>query len=258
MKFRRDKEVVEIEDFVRNLNELNESHDILDKNGYRLSNLYCRIFNTDLTHGGRYYRADILNIDNSDNYRLDITMDGESVVEVDYSGLHIHIAAAENGTLEHLPDDPYSLVGVEGDRKVVKLATNIMLNCRSKRSAVAAINRELERVKSSYTSGVKLYEDIHSAFSFVGDVFGRQDSYGLYLQSQDSKLATKVMEPFLEMNMPILPVHDSFITKQRMVEVLCWKMGEAFRETFGTECWVPVKVCYKDKNGTLVEEKKRV
>lgn len=71
-------ETEKMRQLVVDLNKLNESVPILTGDGPRLSNIYSRIFNESFNYGGRFYRADVLQLHSKDgNQRLDITIDGQ-------------------------------------------------------------------------------------------------------------------------------------------------------------------------------------
>lgn len=97
---------------VRDLNVLNESHIIRDRNGDIMTNIYCRIFNETFDHGGRFYRADVLGLQHKvgDKYgRWHITIDDSNVCEVDFGNLHFLLASDLNNIdRDNLPIDVYS------------------------------------------------------------------------------------------------------------------------------------------------------
>lgn len=93
---------------------------------------------------------------------MDITIDGKPVVEVDFQNLHFRIAAAVVGVpMQDVPMDMYAdiLEDVTNkvDRRIVKLAVNIMFNCdrsdTAKRAIQSEINTLSEEDKAVYTLG---------------------------------------------------------------------------------------------------------
>lgn len=253
-------------DVVRRLNSLNESCKVVDRDGEILTNIYCRIFNESFEYGGRFYRADVLAIKNKDNdARLDILMDGESVVEVDYSNLHFRIASAlEDLDSEDIPLDVYSGIledeGNKVDRGIVKLAVNMMFNCYDKASAQKAIQKAINvmsaEAKQVYTLGnaKSVMALIYDAYPSFSHLFCEESSFGRVLQNADSHLASDILEVMLDNNITCLPVHDSFIVKMKDLDILCKTMGNCFRKRFGVDTLVPVGVKWKE-NGVVNEEK---
>lgn len=251
---------------VRELNKMNESHVVKDKNGETLSNIYCRIFNESFDYGGRFYRADVLAIKNkATDDRLRITIDGMGVCEVDYSNLHFRIAAAlEHLDAENIPLDVYSgLIEDESnnvEREIVKLAVNMMFNCKDEGRAMRAIQKEInlmgEDKKSQYTLGnaKSVMALIREAYPGFVHLFCTQSSYGRTLQNADSHLASDIIDEMLLHRIPCLPVHDSFIVPVKHLNLLCDTMGECFRERFDWEGIVPVGLKWVD-NGNIVSAK---
>lgn len=266
MSFRYNEEIQRMDDVVRELNNLNETAVIRDKDGDLLTNIYCRIFNESFDKGGRWYRADVLGIKNKDdNARLDITINGESVVEIDYANLHFRIAAVlEDLDNMEIPVDVYSKV-IDDDsnkveRNIVKLAVNIMFNSNSHISAQRAIQSEINRLslleKEQFTLGSAkvVMARIFKHYPSFEYLFCNDDDFGMTLQNFDSNIASMVIEFMLERDIPTLVVHDSFIVPYSQMETLIRAMGEAFRRVLGTDHIIPVGIKFKSVGelGTLL------
>lgn len=264
--YRNTQDVKKMEEVVRNLNHMNESFSIQDGNGKALTNFYCRIFNESFAYGGRFYKADVLAIKNRDtDARLDIKIEGQDVCEIDFCNLHFRVAAAlKDIDVEYLPLDVYS--GIledetnEVDRRMVKLAVNIMFNCFTEETAQDAIRKEINLLKKEdkerYTLGnasaVMLL--IYNAYPQFVDSFCCSDSYGRILQNADSHLANDILEVMIEKNIACLPVHDSFLVQTKHADLLSQTMGNCFRKRFGVDYPVPITMSWKD-NGQTIEEK---
>ena len=258
-------ETEKMRQLVVDLNKLNESVPILTGDGQRLSNIYSRIFNESFNYGGRFYRADVLQLHSKDgNQRLDITIDGQPVVEADFQNLHFRIAAViDGGFIEDVPIDMYADILEDSsnkvERQIVKMAVNIMFNCRSVDSARRAIQGEINSLsaeeKEKYTLGnaksvMALIETNYREFSHM---FCNEDSFGRVLQNLDSHLAADILEVFVLKEIPILCVHDSFVVAKEHLELLVLTMADKFRERFKIDCPVPMSIKWKDtsKTGTL-------
>lgn len=264
--YRNTQDVKKMEEVVRNLNHMNESFNIVDGNGKVLTNFYCRIFNESFAYGGRFYKADVLAIKNRDtDARLDIKIEGQDVCEIDFCNLHFRVAAAlKDIDVEYLPLDVYS--GIledetnEVDRRMVKLAVNIMFNCFSEETAQDAIRKEINLLKAEdkmkYTLGnasaVMLL--IYNAYPQFVDSFCSSESYGRILQNADSHLANDILEVMIEKNVACLPVHDSFLVQAKYADLLSTTMGDCFRKRFGVDYPVPITMSWKD-GGVTIEEK---
>lgn len=257
---------------VRDLNVLNESHIIRDRNGDIMTNIYCRIFNETFDHGGRFYRADVLGLQHKvgDLYgRWHITIDDSNVCEIDYGNLHFLIASELNGIdRDNLPTDVYSgMIPDENnsvDRGVVKLAVNVMLNSKDYKGARGAVQRHINKLskedKEQYTlgNGSDVLDMVFSAYPQFSDILCKSESYGLVLQNHDSNLASDVVEVFIEKGYPILIVHDSFITKVEHMNLLCDTMGDCYRKRFNSTLPVPVGAAWKELDGTIMQRKMSV
>lgn len=264
--YRNTQDIKKMEEVVRKLNHMNESFNIEDGTGKVLSNFYCRIFNESFTYGGRFYKADVLAIKNKDtDARLDIKIEGHDVCEIDFCNLHFRVAAAmKDIDVEYLPLDVYSGILEDEsnpvDRRIVKLAVNIMFNCYNDDDAEGAIRREINLLKAEdkkrYTLGgaksVMLL--IYDKYPQFGDYFCCEDSMGRVLQNADSHLANDILEIMIEKNIPCLPVHDSFLLQTKHADFLSKTMGDCFRKRFEVDYLVPVSLSWKE-DGQTIEEK---
>lgn len=264
--YRSNQDIKKMESVVRKLNEVNEKSKIVDGNGETLTNYYCRIFNESFSYGGRFYKADVLSVKNKGtDARLDIKIDGEPVCEIDFSNLHFRIASAlEEIEVENLPLDVYSGILEDEtnavDRRIVKLAVNIMFNCFTEDSAEKAIRREIntlaedEKKLYSLGSAKSVMLLIFDAYPQFASLFCSKDSYGRLLQNADSHLANDILEVMISKNITCLPVHDSFIVQLRHADLLSKTMGDCFRKRFNVDWMVPVGLSWKE-DGKTIEDK---
>lgn len=252
-------------DIVRKLNKMNESCTITTESGELLTNIYCRIFNGDFVHGGRYYRADILRINNKEDQRLDVLIDGEPVVEVDFCNLHFRMAAIMNDMcMDYLSMDVYTNILEDEnnlvDRRLIKVAVNIMFNAESEESARKAIQQQINALSKeekevatllNAKAIMKLIFDEYDDFSFI---LCRMASYGKELQYHDSEIASVVLDKMIEAGVVCLPVHDSFVVQAKHRQFLCDTMCNAFREYLNYNGEVFVKVCERLSDGSTRKE----
>lgn len=230
---------------VQALNETNSSYTFIDSDGHLLENSQIvRIFNGSFASGGRFYRHDILTIPNSmldDNgkkvklepgkTRLGVTIDGEDVAEVDFVCLHptllYDLCRLERPWL----NDLYSYLGAvaENERNALKVAVNVLLNARSKRSAICAIENDLPKhgLKWNATDVVRGVEE---KLLDVKSRFCNNVSTGLWLQNVESEIMSRVVSNFVAANAPLLPVHDSAIVREKDVYTLVQSMGKYYCE----------------------------
>lgn len=260
--YQDNKNIKNARKIVEKLNKINELHDIRDGEGNVMTNIYSRIFNKDFEHGGRYFHSDALKIKHKKTKaRLDVTINGEQVVEIDFSNLHYRITSLmEQISMENLPLDVYMDILPErlqndDHRELIKLSINILFNSKTTDSADRAINKEITKFKTqgwdidkSLNTGKKVREHIYSMTPDFIPCYCRDDSFGLALQNADSYLAQRVIEKFVDAMKPILPIHDSFVVKMSDVGFLENAMGDSFREEFGITSLIPLKMSWKDDN----------
>lgn len=254
--YRDNMERKQMRTVVRKLNLCNEKH-TFTHNGELLNNSnMVRIFNETFEQGGRFYRCDTHLIKQRDNKGLDLPphltrvgmlIDGEQVVEVDFSCLHPTIVCAKYNILEekYLAKDFYStfLTGkyVGADRQLFKLAVNIMYNATSVGSASKAIQEEITKAKAknnkehiySWHNGQAVVHRVFEVMPDMLDFFCTPNSYGRTLQYLDSCITERIIEKFIALDKPVVPVHDSYVVKVEDEMFLCDTMEQAFRHTTG-------------------------
>ena len=246
------------------INLINTSHNILDKDGVILDNLYSRIFNNGkFDQGGRFYGAGVLNIENKmSNDRLRITIDGEPICEIDYSGIHIQLLAIlldvevdnENIIDIYLTPLPLLYRNIE-NRNLIKTSINTMINSTSLRDAVGSIQHNVMNVSPEGTYCFKTANDvviaINDTFPELKEAFCNPSSTGLLLQNIESNIAHSILNVFVEAEMPCLVIHDSFIVRQRDAELLVKTMKEEFNRAMEVDGIVKMKIQKINADGTI-------
>lgn len=226
-----------------------------------------RVFNNgDWNQGGRFYGGWWIGLKNREPYHLrrHITIDGQPVVEVDYSQIHPTFLYATAGvhTVERkgvqvavpgkglkVPADSYTVEGL--DRGDAKTVFNTMLNVRSPKGIHQAVRnaaiederdaaREAARLNgttyvdpdpsrriSAYT---RCIEPILQAHPGIAGAFG--SGIGLILQNRDSQMAEAVILELAGSGITVLPVHDSFIVKVEHEGMLLTIMDAVLHDFF--------------------------
>jgi hypothetical protein len=183
-----------------------------------MQNLY-RVFNRGkFPHGGRLYGGWWQQAHKVD--REFLTIDGEATIELDYPCLHPSMLYAMAG--KPLTGDPYVIDGWE--RKLVKVAFNVLINADTERQALGAI---AERIggQGAFEKARKLIIAIKERHSPIADAFG--SGAGLRLQRTDADMAEHIVLSLIRKGIIALPIHDSFITKKQDKEALLEIMAEA-------------------------------
>ena len=207
--------------------------------------------------GGRLYASGSMNgVDYQcipSDMRPGIQIDGKSTVELDYSGLHVHMLYAEKG-LQLTEDDPYDFLGHVG-RSLAKFAMLVVLNAKGERQAVHALEYRKEELAFAtglspkkealrvafhrHSSMAEVVERAKARHARISEFFFSQ--YALILQNKDSEIALEVLKEFVGLAIPVLPVHDSFIVEKSIGPQLKLAMENAYRDIVGDVYSCPEK-----------------
>ena len=240
--YRADETTFAICAVLHRLNTTNYEHVFTDHDGEEFTNFYARMFNnSNFEDGGRFFKASVLNIENKQSKnRLRILIDGKSVVEVDYTALHLFILAEKLGVAYTLGEDPYKRV--EGvDRAIVKLAVNTMLNCTSRLQAVQSVSSSIRKLNYSDHSGSEIVNAIFQAFPDFKDKFCSPKCTGLKLQNDESWMTHYVANVMSTLGKPFLPIHDSGIVLAEDEALLIDLMCNAYKTVLGVDSIVHMK-----------------
>ena len=207
--------------------------------------------NSSWNEGGRMYAGLTtfgLNYQNVPaTMRRSITIDGQECVELDYSALHINILYAQKGeSLGHI--DPYAC-GSKVLRPLVKKALLLLLNAHSRavvtymleewRKELFSSNSLTEHEKQAKDAFLhspdvgKLLTSIERKHSKIADKF--YSGVGVKLQNIDSQIALTILKYFSQRDIPVLPVHDSFIIAEEHKDELHEVMQKAYCDFCGGE-----------------------
>jgi hypothetical protein len=207
-----------------------------------------RIFNEGLM--GRWFQKGEMSYQQlSSVERSKLLLNGEPVVEIDYSAMHPHILYAwEN---EQCPGDFYTgIMNQCGcDRFVAKSIVLIAINASGYASLVGAINSnkgETERanknravpepvlyseLKNHGLTAKEVVEAIKIAHPVIAKYVYRAMANKLMLVESD--IMTSVLLKLMRLSIPALPVHDSVIVPSRHKDVARRVMQDTFTEQTG-------------------------
>ena len=136
--------------------------------------------------------------------RAELTINGQPTVELDFKANHLMMLVALSGLKP--PEDPYlTIAHLAGQsRETVKKFIN---KCIGAGDATKAFNAcKKDRVNKELF--LKLVAATNIAFPDVPLYQG----FGIYLQSLEGQVALNIMAEGARNGIPVLPVHDSFIT----------------------------------------------
>jgi hypothetical protein len=214
---------------------------LADKNVYRVFN------NADTTfrHGGRFYGAWWIGCPSI--LRKYITIDGSPTVELDYSGIHIHLAYALEGiNYASLKIDPYTLDDNVPDdipdnvpnkeklkRKLNKKILLTAINADGEHSTASSVFNELRKDGELKKYHVWSHHPIKSKLDLLTQKHEPIKDYiasnkGILLQYFDSMILELLIDHFTSRGIPILTIHDSVICKVEHQSIVTDQMYELF------------------------------
>ena len=128
-------------------------------------------------------------------------------------------------------NDLYSYLGAvaENERNALKVAVNVLLNARTKRAAIGALEKELPKY-GVITNASDLVKHIEEKLVDVKSMLCNTSYTGLWLQNVESEIMSRVVSNFVAANAPLLPVHDSAIVREKDVDTLVQSMGKYYCE----------------------------
>jgi hypothetical protein len=153
--------------------------------------------------GGRVYSR-FQNMPRS--IRADLTINRQTTVELDYKANHLMMLLA--GHVDPLPNDPYTDMATLASttREKVKEFITASLGADNEETAFSALKSN--RVNRERFDALK--EATLTAFPSIKGALFRD--MGAMLQSLEGQIALDIMFEGVKAGIPVLPVHDSFIT----------------------------------------------
>ena len=253
----RGKTVTEMEKKISTINDLLRRTDIRLTAETTLPPNVCpddialhRVFNNStLNNGGRFYGGFWQQL--SSEKRSRILLNGEATEELDFSGQHIGLLYAALGyeMPNELRKDPY---GCKQEsifpRKLLKMAVLTAINSNGLTQAwrgtigglrpkketqeteaavkEKALFRKLIRTENDYKALIEEFLTVHPLLRE-----GVYKGWGLRLMRLDSEIADYILQVMARKEIPVLPVHDSFIVQKRYKDVLLAAMKAAYLES---------------------------
>lgn len=259
MEFPKNNEVKKMITKIKAINKAAKIADFTYKGENMADVQFKRIFNGDFDKGGRFYTdGGVIQCWNQAD-RLDIQIDGEPVVEMDFGCFHPRMLYDLEGIALREGFDPYYVEwGGHYDssevRAFVKRALLIMINAEHEVGARGAIGKliadETKAARRAAGKGQeypKKYGSITSPVAITAlmdELSMRNQSieyyfnsgHGIVLQNMDSQIAEYVLDHFAVRGEVAVSVHDSFIVKESLKEELVSVMREAYIHVVGQDC----------------------
>lgn len=265
---------------VEKLNKLLEKTSIVVDKTHCSVQQYTRIFNDDLTKGGRFYNTagGVQTIPQIRRAMLKI--DDECVVELDFRAMHCSllyekvwqespqeveewVSSMWDGSYNPYPiiSPHFCAANFQDDwvvRKLNKYAVMVSLNAKDFSSAYKALasewrddNKREERKYAplSYPIGLKdkptfpasaICKHVQEWNKPISEYFF--SDVGIILQNLDSMIVASVIEALYEDDEILLPVHDSVVVREAIADEVEMLMRKAYKEVMGSD-----KFCYIDR-----------
>lgn len=183
--------------------------------------------------GGRFHGGWWQNI--GEDWRKQIYINNESTIEQDYSGLHVNLLYGLQG-LQPLKD-PYSLdldygLSAVEQRTVVKGLVLISINASSAKSAFNAFRLDQPRGSKAKHFTNDFLDRLLTAFKKKHPRIESSlcSDKGVELMNIDGRITAKVINHFTAKNIPVLTIHDSYITQNKYTGELKEVMNKATLE----------------------------
>lgn len=190
-------------------------------------------YRADWNLGGRFHGGWWQSI--KEDWRKQIYINDEATVEQDYSGLHINLLYGLQGLEPQR--DPYTLDNLldfrdAEQRKIVKGIVLNAINADSEESAYKAFRQQQETGSLEKSLKNKQLQLLLDAFRekhpSIADSICKDK--GVELMEVDGRITAKVINHFTKKQIPVLTVHDSYITPHTHTGELRRVMNEAVTE----------------------------
>ncbi|MCB0723023.1 MAG: hypothetical protein KDC73_11115 [Ignavibacteriae bacterium] len=213
---------------------LNSASLVVPDQELKLKNPFMyRVFNGSFKKGGRFYNGIESNMPKE--LREKILIDGEETIELDYNSFHVRILYHQIG--KDFKTDAYSCLSGNCPqmRQVYKLAAMCSINALSKNTAIQAIRKQI--VENGLKSTVSSIDD-----KGINTLLEKWEAYhseikqllysdrGVRLQNLDSKIAAGIIQIFMDAGEVLLCIHDSFIVKKSLKEMLYQAMMTEYKK----------------------------
>ena len=251
IEYKDTAETIRIRKILQEANRVNQAATIIYGEDH-LSGFLHAIFSRKFTLYGRLHTRGFRHYQGmSEKERGEITINGDQVVELDFSGLHPRLLYAKERIQYN--DDPYTEVDSNANsrgvvRDFLKSILLFMLNAKDETTAEAAANywlynehdKRRRLKKQEITKARPFIEAFKKAHEPIAHHFSNGKDTGLRTMNLDSKIALDVVKHFTAQGKPILAVHDSFIVQRQFRDQLFKVMDETYKKyTGGFTC--PIK-----------------
>jgi hypothetical protein len=212
---------------------------LLNKRVYRVFN------NRSWEQGGRFYGAWWIGCPSE--LRKYITLNGKPTVELDYSGIHIHLLYAKIGiNYASKREDPYALDDGTNTRDLNKLILLTAINAKTEPLARSSVFDQLRTDNKLYEYNISNHEPIARKIRLLKEKHAPiahliTSGEGIKLQYLDSCIVDSLIQFAVKHNIPILTIHDSVVCQKEYAALIKGKMWTYFVELLKSKFNIVVK-----------------
>lgn len=214
---------------VQDVNNLNQAHQYALQKGPKVEFLDQRCmagkrrFRDDFQSGGRLFLP-LQQLKKTE--RSDLIIDGEKTLELDFSSHAPRMLFHMNG--KPAPTDCYAHASVP--RHIMKEAMLRVINCDSRSMALRSLRVFLRQESIHFLSPQELLTAVEETNPFA--VKGMKPGRWKEIQFLESRIACGIAHQLHKHDVPCLPIHDSFVVRQRDRDTLMRAMHEEYRKQF--------------------------
>jgi hypothetical protein len=200
-----------------------------------IENSLYRVFNGSWERNGRWYGGWWQRLPS--RLRSAIRLDGEETVELDYQGCLVRLAYHSLG--QEFGGDPYEIPAIreraeaEGPEwpKVRNGGTKVILQALMNTANPGQHLPTKKPVLPASMTADDGYDEVRRFHAPLNGLF--QNDRGLELVNQEASICTNILHVARVWDMPILPIHDSFIVKAKDEERARDLMIMAYEQALG-------------------------
>jgi DNA-binding MarR family transcriptional regulator len=169
--------------------------------------------------------------------RKDIRINGESVIDLDFTNMHLRLAYREARCTPPSGDLYSAIKGLGAFRPAVKIVISAMLSRTGDLKKLPSNAREL--LPKQWT-GKRIAQAIREHHAPIAHLFG-QDK-GMQYMWQDSEVLMEVLTRLMRKGIPALPMHDGIMVQESVRALAQSTMQEVSLDLIGVVLPVEAKV----------------
>ncbi|MEP6828436.1 MAG: hypothetical protein ABJA10_10220, partial [Aestuariivirga sp.] len=166
-----------------------------------------------------------------------IRINGESVVDLDFSNMHMRLAYREARCTPPDGVDLYAIKGLEAYRPALKICISAMI---SRIGGLKKLPSKARELLPKQWTGQSIAQAIREHHAPIAHLFG-QDK-GMQYMWQDSEILMEVLTRLMHLGIPALPMHDGIMVQASKRELALKIMQEVAMDLLGVVLPVEAKV----------------